>query len=344
MYDRTKQAVESTLAAIIHRRIAEASLMSPEHTHLWESIRGVITSGGKRVRPYLTMVGYGEFTDAIVPVATAQELVHTAMLMHDDVIDQDSLRHGSDNIIGIYLKRYANTRLDKNQKRHYAYSAAVLAGDALLSEAYALILQSQMPPQVIKLLIDRLHRSVFEAIGGELMDVEAPILHTESDPILIYRYKTASYSLTGPLVSGAYCAGASQQTLTLLESFGINAGIGFQLQDDLLGVFGNETATGKSTITDLREAKLTTLISAHKRRMDDQQKERFNTIFGNEHATPQQFTLLKKDIADSGAKHETEALIEGYFQKAKNAVLELENESQKNELMQFIDSLQKRKF
>lgn len=97
-----------------------------------------------------------------------------------------------------------------------------------------------------------------EVVGGELTDVESAFVHDMPfDPIKIYRYKTAGYSFVGPLLSGAYCHEESQDTIDSLRRYAISAGIAFQIHDDLLGVFGDERETGKSTLTDLREGKRT---------------------------------------------------------------------------------------
>lgn len=344
LHQRTTQATEAYLTAIIQRRLTAATSLSTDYEFFWKSIDTIIRAGGKRLRPYLTMVGYGEFSDAIIPVAASQEFIHTAMLMHDDVIDQDTIRHGHDNINGIYFKRYKNL-LEPQRSMHYAHGSSILSGDALISEAYKSIIDAQLPQTITTKLIDRLHQSIYEVIGGELLDIEAPIVRPKNfDPFIVYRYKTAGYSFIGPLVSGALCAEAPPDTIQILEDYGEYIGIAFQLQDDLLGLFGNENTTGKSSITDLREAKMTQLIIAHKQLMNPSQEQRFNDVFGSPRATAQEFEALKQDIINSGARTQVETITKEYFNRARSAVDRLKDGLTKDELVGFSARLEQRSF
>ena len=342
MYQTTKAATEEYLFKTLEKRTMAAGHLGQQYTHMWESLGELVNAGGKRLRPYLTMAGYGKFAKEIVPVAAAWELLHIAMLVHDDIIDQDTVRHGKDNIVVMYLKRYSN--LPKDERQHYSESAAVLAGDALMSEAFASIHEANIPYKLKSEVTGLLHRSTFEVIGGELLDVEAPLLPNETiDPLIIYRYKTASYSFIGPLLSGAVCSKSSAKTKELLFQYGENLGIGFQLQDDLLGVFGDESITGKSSLTDLKEAKLTYLIAEHKLRCNQTQLEKFDEIFGNRKATKSQLESLKKDIIESGAKVQTELMAQEYYKRAETAAQALNNKFQKEELLNLLAKLKNRK-
>lgn len=345
MYEQTKRATEAQLALLVEARLNSSSRIGTEYEFFWKSITSVVTDGGKRFRPYLAMIGNGRYSDNLVLIATAWELIHIAMLIHDDVIDQDTTRHGHDNINGIYNKRYAR-HLPAAQQVHYAHSAAILAGDALISEAYKMVVEAPIPNEAKLRVINRLHQAIYEVLGGELLDVEAPIFEGDAaiDPLVIYRYKTASYSFIGPLLSGADCAeDTTPKTLEALEAYGEAIGIGFQLQDDLLGVFGDEAMTGKSTLTDLREGKITYLVAIHKRTMNDTQAHRFSQCFGNPDASENALQSLKQDMIDSGAKQATEALAATYFQAAQNAIAHLTNEQQKSELTALLARLDKRK-
>jgi geranylgeranyl diphosphate synthase type II len=345
MYDdlhgRTAKAVTKYLEDVFLQRVTEAADIDPAYRQLWEHIASQ-TAGGKRIRPYLTMIGYGEFDDSVVPIAAAQELLHVAMLMHDDVIDEDMLRRGRKNINGLYLDRYL-PRTSERLAVHYAYSAGLLAGDALLSEAYHCIYDTSLADGVKVALGQLLHRSVYDVIGGELLDVEAGILKNITiDPIKIARYKTASYSFVGPLLMGAKCAGADDKTTSVLREFGEAAGLAFQLQDDLLGIFGDEHTVGKSVLLDLREAKETCLVAEHRRRMDEAQTERFAQAFGNERATTAELEALRDDMATSGAKAQTEAWVQKYYESAHDALAGLDDTRRTHQLTRLIDAMRGR--
>lgn len=335
----TKQVVDAYIMDLINDRVAQATVVHPRYERLWREIARIYQAGGKRMRPYLTVVGYGALDAAIIPVAAVQELLHVAMLVHDDIIDRDVVRHSQPTVNGAYEADYAPL-LPPQQTTHYANSVALLAGDALLSEAYHLVQSAPFSSSVIRQLSERLSQSVFEVIGGELIDVEAGFIMTEQfDPMTIYRYKTASYSLVGPLVSGALCAEVDETTRGILQEFGTQCGIAFQLQDDLIGMFGDEATTGKSADTDVREGKRTVLIAEHQTMMNDEQAARFAQWFGMRDAPGQ---VLR--IEASGARQKTEATAQQYFAQARATLAKLQHGFRRNELEQFVDHLQGRRY
>ncbi|MDQ2973106.1 MAG: polyprenyl synthetase family protein [bacterium] len=328
---------------LFNKRLIEATDIHSTYAQLWEIIKSEMLKGGKRIRPYLTMVGYGKYDDSIITVAVAQELIHLAMLIHDDIIDKDSFRRGSKNIIGNYKDIYSDN-LTPAQTTHYANSAAMLAGDALISEAFRCLTIYKTDNAKSQLLIEQLHRSIFEVIGGELMDMEAVFSSQDNfDPISISQHKTAIYSFVVPLVSGAICSEADRNTINLLESIGIPLGIGFQLSDDLLGTLGDEKITGKSTTTDLREGKNTFLISQYKKLMNKSEQVFFEAVFGDNAALDKDLEKLKSLIKTSGACEVTESAIAEYFKQALSQIELLPNSIQRSELKIFTDNLTKRK-
>lgn len=338
----TRALVDELVTRVLEKRKTEAAKVGKSYEAFWQHIEKTIFAGGKRIRPYLTMVGNGALDPRVIPVAAAQELVHIAMLIHDDVIDQDFVRHGEENISGIYREAYRE-HLDDVRATHYAHSAAVLAGDALISEAYFLVNESDYDDTTKRKITQQLQRSIFEVIGGELMDVESGFIRDEQfDPLQVYRYKTSSYSFIGPLLSGAYCAGSDDETIEHLEKYATDIGIGFQIQDDLLGVFGDEEKTGKSTMTDIHEAKRTLLIAYHEKHMNTEQRQRFNAVFGNTDATEAQVQLLKDDMEATGAKAKALERADHYFGKAVEELELLGDDNRKASLLQFTELLRKR--
>lgn len=342
MREQTSVRVQELIAEIIARRILEAENIHPAYGRLWRAIETTALAGGKRMRPYLTMLGYGEYDERVVPVAVAQELLHIAMLVHDDIIDEDTVRHGKVNITGEYLETY-RPHLSQSQVRHFADSAALLAGDALISEAYQCITRSELPLPVISLLHKQLGQAIFEVIGGELLDVEAGFIQdTPYDPFAIYYYKTASYSVIGPLLAGAIAAEANQQTLDTFSAFGATAGIAFQLQDDLLGLYGDPDLTGKSIVSDLREAKATYLVDEHRKHADQPMMERFERLFGNQEVSDEELEALKDDMRDSGAKQTVEQLIRSKYEEAITTLHTLPESPQRHEITQLTQKLMSR--
>lgn len=261
-------ATEQRLADLFREKIAAAGAIDPLYTDLLSEIAEVTARpGGKRLRPYLTYLGYagygGSGTTGIIDVASAMELYHSFLLIHDDVIDRDTFRHGRPNISGRYRQKLAH--LSPAQAAHYADSMAILAGDVHSGLMFELIARADFSDAGKLAVIQRLTRSMFEIVGGEALDVLLPLeakLQLDPDRILqVMHYKTAGYSFSTPLQIGAMLAGASVEQLAAIDTVAIPLGIGFQITDDLLGMFGDERQTGKPATSDLQEGKHTLLIA-----------------------------------------------------------------------------------
>lgn len=175
------------------------------------------------------------------------------------------------------------------------------------------------------------------------MDVESGLPSGEYyDPIETYKYKTASYSFIRPLVTGALCGDWPEKDIQTLKAFGEKAGIAFQAQDDLLGVYGDEKTTGKSTLTDLKEGKNTALVTAHRSLATKEQLVRLRYL-GSSEASNEQLEVLKRDMENSGARSSTENLVEKYFSEARGLLRNLPKSSAQMALNQLIDKLNGRR-
>ncbi|OYW42747.1 hypothetical protein B7Z28_01265 [Candidatus Saccharibacteria bacterium 32-45-3] len=336
-----QEAVNDSLRGIFTEKKKQAQVLHSAYNDFWSRIEEVVMSGGKRMRPYLTIVGYGALDEQILRIAVAQELVHCAILMHDDVIDQDFVRHGAQNISGLYRTRYSSF-LDAPRATHYAHGAAIMAGDALLSEAYRQISLSHLPDTIKQHVSEQLSSAIFEVIGGELIDVEAAFVTDKSyDPLDVYRYKTAGYSIVRPLLAGALCSGVSGAMCRSLEQFGIEAGIAFQIKDDTLGTYGDEKVTGKPLLTDLREGKMTLLVSYHKQLMDEQARENF-AHFGDVNASDEQLIVIRNDMTQSGAHARAEQDEQLYLERAARILETLGDDVRRAVLTEFLEHLSRR--
>jgi geranylgeranyl pyrophosphate synthase len=312
-----KRLIDTYITNVLDIRADSASTVHPHYERLWHSIKSVYAAGGKRLRPYMTLLMYqaygGDDIEAVLPAASAQELIHQAMLAHDDIIDRDSIRYGVKNISGQYLDEYAPHADGPSEGRHFADAAAILAGDLLISEAYAQLAQSDVPTEMLHRAQSRLNEAVFHVAGGELLDTEASFYQEGAiTPLTIAEQKTASYSFVGPLTMGAVLGGASDEQIGILKHLGTSVGIAYQLRDDLIGVFGDSTVTGKSTDGDIREGKRTLLIEEFLKRADDEQRARFNAIFGNPHASNGEIDEVRNLLTQTGAREAIEGFIETY--------------------------------
>ncbi len=317
----TLASVNETLEEFFERSIEDATAIDASYRQLWEVLYGLIRSGGKRLRPRMTLLAYDAFGGrdeaSIVPVAAAQELLHFSLLIHDDIIDRDDIRYGTLNVAGRYKKTYAKFITDKDDQTHFAHGAAILGGDLMLSGAHQLVALSSLNDEQKTFAQRLLSQSVFEVAGGELLDTESSFVpYSDGDALKIARYKTAGYSFATPLLTGAGIAGTSDSRLGTLREFATALGIAFQLVDDLLGVFGEEATTGKSTTSDITEGKRTYMIEQAVRSMTVLEKNRFMSSFGNHAATADEIEDVKQLLVSTGAKAATEKRVNEYARTA----------------------------
>ena len=328
--------INQLLQEHINRQHSLAADMHADYASLWEAIATVHQAGGKRMRPYLCVLAYealgGRDYQAILPVAGGLELLHFSMLVHDDIIDRDFIRHGELNIGGIYKERYQQLTDSVSEQVHFANSSAILAGDLLLSDAYQMMATSSLPADKKLQAIGFLGEAVYAVSGGELLDTEAA-LHdpTYVDSLKVAEFKTAIYSCSIPLVIGGVLAGADAEIQLELRHIGKCVGIAFQLADDLLGVFGASQETGKTTLGDLREGKRTYLLQRALHLASPTEVTKLHGIIGHADITAAQADMARAIMVASGAKAEVEQLMRDYVSSAEVAVngLDITNAAKK---------------
>ena len=296
-----------------------ASVFGAEYVKLWESLESS-ASGGKRFRPRMVMAAYqglgGTDTEAAAYVGAAFELLHTALIVHDDVIDRDFSRRGIPNISGNYRDIATTAGIPVPTAEHRGMSAAVIAGDLALFNAYRLIDKSGAQSDVRTRLLDIMDDALFASAAGELIDVDFSItvvLPPVADVLQMERLKTAVYSFEAPLQAGAVLAGAPEATIAALGAFGREVGIAYQIVDDLLGVFGLEHETGKTTIGDLREGKRTILI-AHAN--STPQWAHIRGLIGKSDLTLDEAADVRAALVDSGSRDYTDQLARDHAGRA----------------------------
>ncbi|WP_022892190.1 polyprenyl synthetase family protein [Agromyces subbeticus] len=270
--------VDEVLDAFFADRVQRATAHGDDYTRLWEAARDA-TAGGKRIRPELALAAYSAFADAgsvagsldgsvdagsvdAVRLAAAFELLHTAFLMHDDVIDHDLVRRGVPNVAGRFALDAIGRGLSTARAHEYGEASAILAGDLLISSAHRLVAELDAPRGIRNRLLEIIDECVFLAAAGEHADVhQAGAAPGEREILTMIENKTASYSFSAPLQAGAVLAGAPADAVECLGEIGRELGVAFQLRDDVLGVYGTAAVTGKSVFGDLREGKETLLIA-----------------------------------------------------------------------------------
>lgn len=303
--------VAHVLDEYFRTRIDRAADHGEEYHRLWLGLRDA-ADGGKRFRPALVTGMYevlgGSDARLAATVGAAVELLHTAFVIHDDVIDHDDVRRGRRNVSGTFYDHARLAGADDRRARSLGAAAGILAGDLALSGAGHMIAVSTAPPQVRAQLLDLFDHAIYVTAAGELSDVGfsvEPGAVGLSDILSMETHKTAAYSFQLPLQAGAVLAGADARTVEWLDGFGRLLGLAFQLYDDVQGVFGSAATTGKSVLTDVREGKMTPLI-AHARTTD--QWHRVERVLGDEQVTEAQVDAVRTVLEDAGSRRFIEDL------------------------------------
>ena len=217
---------------------------------LAESMEYSLYAGGKRIRPILvlaTLESFGKDSQIGLPVACAVEMIHTYSLIHDDLpaMDNDDFRRGK-----------------PTNHKQYGEATAILAGDGLLTEAFRSVCGLQergVEPTTVLNIICELSRYAGPQgmVGGQMADLlgEGKQLQL-SELQYIHQHKTADLVIFC-IRAGAYLSGASNEQMELLTTFGRNIGLAFQIQDDILDVYGEEAKLGKAVGSDAANGKST---------------------------------------------------------------------------------------
>jgi geranylgeranyl diphosphate synthase type II len=317
--------VDAVLARLFSLARKRAEPLGPAYVELWDRIEAS-TTGGKRFRPRMVFASYaalgGDDFEAAAYVGAAFELLHTSLCLHDDVIDRDFTRRGAPNVAGAFRDRALAAGADPALADHHGVSAAVIAGDLALFNAYRLIDRSGVAGEVRARLLEVMDEALFASAAGELIDIDftlRPAVPHVDDILTMERLKTAVYSFEGPLQAGAILAGADEETVATLGEFGREIGIAYQLVDDVLGVFGTEEETGKTTVGDLREGKRTVLIAYAASAPD---WDGYADLFGDPALDEAGAATLRAHLIDSGARGFAEGLARYYVNRALARLVE----------------------
>ena len=283
--------------------------------------------GGKMLRGTLVRLGYEllqqEPSHAIFKAAAAYEILHTSLLIHDDIIDKSPLRRGKPTL----------HRMEKN--KHYGISQSLCLGDLGLMHACKLISESDFPSSRKQKALQFFLTTVTQTILGEMLDVHSAYIssRTEEQVLTIHRTKTAYYTIGGPLAVGALLGGASDSFVQTLEQFGEYLGIAFQIRDDILGVFGDKTAIGKSTTSDIEENKSTLLIIYSMKHATNEQKNILKRYYGKKGITQKEHEIIKQIFRDAGALAYSQNKIATYLSQAKVRIPSLTKSKDKQVLL-----------
>ncbi len=301
--------IEKELTAYSHQWNKKIETFFPGLEHLNKQFTNSFF-GGKMLRGTLVKLGYDLVqprpTNAVFKPAAAFEVLHTALLIHDDIIDQSLTRRGKPSI---------HIHTDK----HYGISQAICLGDLGITSAGKLLSESNFPMERIIRAQTYFLEIINQTILGEMLDVASTHAHnrTEKQILTIQQMKTANYTIVGPLSLGAILGGATDELLETIKLFGEPLGIAYQIQDDILGIFGEEKTIGKSTTSDIEENKSTLLIMYALKHATKQQQTILKRYYGQEKITLKQHEMIKKVFLQSGALTYSQKMLNTLTNQAK---------------------------
>ena len=314
-----------------------------------------MNSDGKYLRAALIALGYisnnGE-DDKFLPLSLAYETFQTSILIHDDIIDNADLRRGKITIPKSYEKRFDIYDKKKEgfeaRKKHIADSLGVCIGDLGFYFASKIVINNYYDDKNFKRILDLYNKIVTNTIKGEIIDVLLPFEEqynndniTKEDSIMeIYRLKTAWYSIIGPFALGMVLSDVEDEKVCEMEDVLYNLGIAFQIKDDILGIYGNESEIGKSASSDISEFKQTILYS-YVANKNPKLLIELDKYYGKENLSSEDINAVKDIFYKSGAKEYSISMMESMFEKSRDKLSKIDfiDEKYKNILNGFITYL-----
>jgi geranylgeranyl diphosphate synthase type I len=261
-----------------------------------------------------------------MPAASAVEMIHNFTLVHDDIMDNDEIRHGVPTV-----------------HKKFGIPIAILAGDVLFSKAYQVLSNSNLPANALNELVSKLAKACVDVCEGQLLDIkmaESKKIPSQANYIKMIEKKTAAlFDVSCSM--GAICAKAKRKDVSKLSSFGRNLGIAFQITDDLIGVMGDSKITKKPVGNDLREGKksLPIVLAITKSKGND--KKMILKAFGNPNASKKDIEKAVEVIRALGIEKIVRKQALQYSEKAKKS-LNIYSGIAKEELLNLLNFVVKR--
>ncbi|WP_421084563.1 polyprenyl synthetase family protein [Rothia nasimurium] len=329
-------ALETEMGSFFATQREIMAHVSTETLPLIDSIEALST-GGKRLRALLAYWGYrgaggAELAESIVKAGLAIELFQTAALIHDDIIDASDTRRGAPSVHRRFEAMHTD-RAYKTDPATFGISSAILAGDLCLS--WSEMVFSSIP----ELTATSEARFIFdlmrtEVMAGQYLDIVGEVVPEEEPQVAleralnVIRYKSAKYSCEHPVALGGALGlglqhGHPSELVAGYRAFALPLGEGFQLRDDVLGVFGEPETTGKPAGDDLREGKRTVLTAFTAMKTDEPARAHLEASLGKPDLDAATIAQIQQLMRTSGALDEVEVLIAHKSEQALEALAAL---------------------
>jgi geranylgeranyl diphosphate synthase type I len=306
---RIAARVDARIRALLEAETARWAQVDPGLVEPLDALARLVLRGGKRLRPafcHWAFVGAGGDGDepGVIDAGAALEMLHSFALIHDDVMDGSATRRSMSTIHVEFEERHALEGW-RGEGRRFGEGVAVLMGD--LAFVYADLLLAAAPAEAVAVFTElRVEVNV-----GQYLDLVGTARGEvgETTARRISRFKSGKYTVERPLHLGAALAGRLPELAAPLSAYGLPLGEAFQMRDDLLGAFGDETVTGKPVGQDLREGKPTVLYAVARAASDGRAADLLDR-YGAPDLTDDEVADLQDVMVEGGAVAQVEAAIE----------------------------------
>lgn len=292
--------------------------VSGNPSNLYDASLHYIKSGGKRLRPFMATKSCQLFGGSInnsLPAAAAVELIHNFTLVHDDIMDNDHLRH---NVATVHVQ--------------YGIPIAILSGDILFSKAFHIIASNGkkmgLNPDTIVRMIDLLSSSCIDVCEGQSLDIQMANDQEFSDQgnyIKMIEKKTAALFKVSCELGTLSSPNFIESDFENLSLYGKKIGTAFQLIDDLIGVYGDSKITGKFVGNDIREGKKTLPVLLAFNNLDSINRDKLRLMFGNKNIDDASIKSIIDEIAKLGIDNDIKSIAKKYIDEAFKILENYEN-------------------
>ena len=320
-------AVNKALEEFLNTKVERAKKLFPMHLEYYNNLKEYMMRGGKRFRPIAIVTACRAAGGEVNPkslyrASCSIEILHNASLLHDDLIDHDETRRGGPTFHTLYQDWYKSSiSKDLEKSSHFGMTAAILGGDSLINMGGMAIVESNLDPDIGMKCLDYYHKGFEEIIEGVFLEMNMINIPDATPEMYLemIRLKTAAL-LEKSLLMGGVMARASESQMNSLSEYGINVGQAFQIQDDILGSFGDESVTGKAADGDIKEGKKTLLLLEALRLSTYEQKQILKKYLGNDKLIPGEVEKVRDVFRDSGALDSVHKLMFQLLNEGQNAL------------------------
>lgn len=319
--EKNRIKLEKFLKSFLLQKSKEFKNISPWSKDIEEKLVDFMISG-KMMRGSLVLLSRGEVDKDALRLAAAVEILHSAFLIHDDIMDEDIKRRGQD---AIHYKYFKELGLNFSNAKHYGISQAISLGDICIFLAFSLIsdLGSKNKEKIQAFFMNEMVRVGF----GQMQDMSISFNKKEatlSEIFLVYVSKTARYSISLPIVLGMYLNNEDNKTIQRALTVGESLGVLFQMKDDELGIWGQTGNTGKGVMKDVNKNKKTVLRYLLLESVNKNEKKEIDNIFGNDNLTVEQISNLMSLYEKYNIRAKHDELAHTYSKKGEKSMVSLD--------------------